>query len=135
MAVHDRSMMPVSQTTFRRLATGVSRALVIILSMTPPAIAQKLATLEVVVGGNPAGITIPVSTNLDGITHVAVDELALHKIEGSKRTAVPFQVNNGRERTLTWLVSDKEKSQRFELTRASKPSGASGVKTVETDGA
>lgn len=128
-------MMPFSQTTFRRLATGVSRALVIILSMTPPAIAQKLATLEVVVGGNPADITIPVSTNLDGITHVAVDELALHKIEGSKRTAVPFQVNNGRERTLTWLVSDKEKSQRFELTRASKPSGASGVKTVERDGA
>jgi hypothetical protein len=69
--------------------------------------AQKIATLEVELARSANGLSIPVQTNLDEITFLPDSVLNLVEIQGSKRTPVSFQVENGEQRTLHWMIDGK----------------------------
>lgn len=74
--------------------------------------AQKIATFEVDLSTETNGLEVPVSVSLKGINLPADATLSLVKINGSKKTPVPFQFTSGGERMLSWLakpVDDKNK--------------------------
>jgi len=97
---------------------------------------QKIATLEVELPASTNSMLVPVSANLDNITFVADSLLTLVEVEGSKRTAVPFQINDGKQRTLYWTVKsgDNQKKKIFELLKE-KPSAFKSIEATTKDGA
>ena len=54
-----------------------------------------IATLQVDVPQPTNGMSAPASTNLDAITFLPDSVLTLVKVDGGKRTPVPFQITNG----------------------------------------
>lgn len=112
-----------------------SQAPVIFMVMSMTVNAQKLASLEVQFSGSPSGLHIPVHTELDDITHLSDIMLSLVQIQGQKRIPVPFQVVNGPQRRLIWMVNDKDKNLHFELTKTSSSKSAAAVRAEKKDGA
>ena len=83
---------------------------------------QKIATLEVDLSKTLGGLEVPVSVNLDDITFLADSSLSLLMVQGTKRTAVTFQIMQGDQRTLHWLVKPGEQKKLvYELVKGTKP--------------
>lgn len=102
----------------KRLKTfGKFNALAWLILLTSHCYGQKIATLEITLNGAPLGLDIPVHVNLDAITHAPGNALSLVEIQGEKRVPVIFQLEDGAQRKLTWLVNDKVKKRVYELTR------------------
>lgn len=110
-----------------------SRALFLLLVMTMPVNAQKLASLEVVLDHPLAGIEIPVHTRLDDITHLPDTILSLVQVQGKRKVPVPFQIKAGAERELIWMVNDRDKNLKFELIRQSPGLSTAPVVKAEKD--
>jgi len=66
---------------------------------------QKIASFEVNFSKGTAGLDIPVSIDLDQVTYLADSLLSLFEINGTSRTAVPFQIEQGNPRKLYWMIS------------------------------
>lgn len=66
--------------------------------------AQKIATLEVELNQRDLGLEVPIKTDLNAITFLSDTALSLVEVAGDKRTAVPFQIEDGEYRTLNWLI-------------------------------
>ncbi|HEY5393583.1 MAG TPA: PmoA family protein [Hanamia sp.] len=81
--------------------------------------AQSIARFTVSKVNN--NIETPVYISLDKITDLPDSSLVLEKIIGSKKIAVPLQVEDGYHRFLWWMVkndgSDGNQSQIFELSK------------------
>lgn len=86
------------------------KALILIL-MAPSVSAQELATFEVKTAGS--GVAVPVSVALQGITDLPEPSLVLHRVEGKKRIAIPFQVA---DRVLVWQLDGGESNPRYSLS-------------------
>ena len=81
---------------------------------------QKIATLEVELTKATFGLDIPVSINLDDVTYVSDSVLNLLEVKGDKKTAVPFQIEQGDPRKLFWIVKTEARStgkHLFELVK------------------
>lgn len=102
-----------------------------------PSVGQRIATLEVELPNSTEGLSVPAKIDLDAITFVADSALALIEIQGTKRTPVPFQIDNGDVRTLYWMVktdNDKNKKKTYELIKG-HPTKASGlIEAKKNDG-
>ena len=66
---------------------------------------QKVATIEVLLKKPAFGMNLPVSINLDEITYISDSLLVLYEISDNDRTVVPFQIESGNSRKLTWIVN------------------------------
>jgi hypothetical protein len=87
-------------------------------------VAQKLATMEVALSQATHGLNMVASVNLDDITFVPESSLSLVAVEGSKRTKIPFQISQGRQRVMYWIVKPEKKAvkiQIFELVKGESP--------------
>ncbi len=93
------------------------KALTISILITISCHAQKMATLEVNLNSETLGLEIPVYINLDAITYLPDSALSLVEIQDKKRVQVIFQVEDGQQRKLTWLVNDKVKKRVYELIK------------------
>ncbi|MBD0365634.1 MAG: hypothetical protein ICV53_05955, partial [Flavisolibacter sp.] len=62
--------------------------------------AQKIATLEAVLTKPTNGLSMPAKTDLDALTFLPDSVLNLVEVNGSKRTPVPYQIQNTDHRTL-----------------------------------
>src|SRR5690606_33115049 len=135
LALHDRSMSCRLSTSTARLVTGARLgALCAMMAMVVPMRAQQLATLEVSLDYPSAGILVPVHVTLDAITTAPDSLLTLVEIQGRKKVPVPFQVETGTARTLTWLVPDSRGKHVYALTKTEHPSAVpSGVQAVKQD--
>jgi hypothetical protein len=69
------------------------------------AYSQKVATMEVLLKRPAFGMNLPVSINLDEITYLSDSMLVLYEISDNYRTVVPFQIEAGNPRKLTWIVN------------------------------
>ena len=99
--------------------------------------AQKIATLEVELTKSTNGINIPLSTNLDAITFLADSVLNLVEVQGNKRSPVAFQISEGKERILTWMIKPEKniaEKKIFELVKG-VPSVFPPIKATMNDGA
>ncbi len=61
---------------------------------------QKISTLEVVLTKPTSSLSVPAKTDLDAITFLPDSVLNLVEVNGSKRTPVPYQIQNTDHRTL-----------------------------------
>lgn len=97
--------------------------------------AQRIATLEVTLDPN-STVDVPVSIQLDDITSVADSSLVLQEVNGSKKTAIPFQVSCSDSRKLLWVVKtgDRQKKKTYELVRG-KSAGSPEMKAIISGGA
>ena len=66
---------------------------------------QKVATLEVELSKPAFGINLPVSINLDNATHISDTLLVLYEVKDKTRVVVPFQIEPGNPRKLTWIIT------------------------------
>lgn len=96
--------------------------------------AQKLAAFEIDLPTSTTGLDVPTSVNLDQVSFVADSLLQLVEVNGSKRTAVPFQIMQGKNRMLHWMIQPNGNKKRiFELIKG-KPSSFDQVSAVIKDG-
>ena len=66
---------------------------------------QKIASLEVTLTKAAYGLNIPVSINLDNVTYLSDTILALYEIKNKSKTTIPFQIEAGNPRKMTWMVT------------------------------
>ncbi|HKH59310.1 MAG TPA: DUF6807 family protein, partial [Flavitalea sp.] len=98
--------------------------------------AQKIAGFEVELSKPTNGLDVPVSMNLDQVSFVADSLLTLLEVNGSQRTPVPFQITQGKNRTLNWMISagnNGAKKRVFELIK-SKPATFDVINAIVKDG-
>src|SRR5258708_912165 len=69
--------------------------------------AQKIATLEVELSKASNGMDVAANVDLDDITFVPDSLLTLVAVEGTKKNPVPFQISQGKRRTLFWMVKEE----------------------------
>ena len=106
------------------------------------ACSQSLARFELNLS-EPAGISTPVSINLDELVPVTDSSFTLLEIQGEKTVPIAFQIRSGQPRILCWMINadDKHSSKRtyqlirkrpgsFEQIRAERKDGSLTVRTA-----
>jgi hypothetical protein len=101
------------------------------------AFSQKIASLEVSLTKPAYGLNVPVSINLDEVTYLPDSLLTLYEIRDKVRRAIPFQIESGYPRKLTWIVAAQTiagEKHIYELIRE-KPDQSAAIKASVNDGA
>jgi hypothetical protein len=96
--------------------------------------AQKIATLEVNLNKDDTNIDVPVRTNLDDITTIPDSSLSLVEIQGTKRTNVPYQIENKGQRIIYWLIKQPTgsiKHRVYELVKAKPVKVSDHIKLIK----
>lgn len=113
------------------------KLLVLALFLAGSASAQKVATFEVELDKPTSGLSVPASVNLDDVTFISDSTLSLVEINGSTETSVPFQIQQGEHRILTWNVNtagNTKKKRTYRLIQAA-PAKFNQVAAKDGDGA
>jgi Methane oxygenase PmoA len=80
--------------------------------------AQKITTFEVETPLATQNVYVPMSVNLDNITFLPESELTL--VENN--IAIPFQIKQGENRVLHWLIQpNQQKKRTFQLNKGKSP--------------
>lgn len=98
---------------------------------------QKIASFEVIFSKGTTGLDIPVSINLDQVTYLADTLLSLFEINGTTKTPIPIQVEQGNPRKLHWMVAtgiSANEKHLFELHNGKAKAGEI-IKAEVRDGA
>lgn len=94
--------------------------------------AQKFATFEV--EAQTSGLDAYAHINLDNITFTADSALVLSKVDGNARTPIPFQVSDGAQRELSWMIKGgTSKKIIYELSKG-KPAPFSNIEATADNG-
>lgn len=99
--------------------------------------AQKIAMLEVELNNANSELEIPVQTDLNAITFLSDTALSLIEVQGDKRSSVPFQIEDGEQRTLYWLIHPNENRHGrlvYELIKAKPEKRQNNAQVKATDG-
>jgi hypothetical protein len=87
--------------------------------------AQTIATFEVNLPHLANGLEVPVSTSLKDIKSLpAADSMMLMVVDGERMVAIPFQVTDDKNKTLSWLVKqwNNQKKIVYHLIKKMPPS-------------
>ncbi|HEX6223194.1 MAG TPA: PmoA family protein [Chryseolinea sp.] len=98
---------------------------------------QSIAVVEVQLPQAMNGLAVPAKIDLDAITTLPDAQLTLMEVQGSKRTPVPFQIENRKSRALYWMVdgeSDGLKKRTYELIKATAPKNSKRIQATKKDG-
>ena len=79
------------------------------------AYAQKIAVMDVEWHRPDTELEVPVKTDLDAMTLLSDTALSLVEVQGDKKSPVPFQIEEGEQRSLYWLM--KPGKHIFELIK------------------
>ena len=69
------------------------------------AYSQKVATMELNLTKAAFGLILPVTINLDELTYLPDSLLVLYEVSDKIRLEIPFQIEPGDPRRLTWMVA------------------------------
>ena len=111
--------------------------MILLFLFTPDAFSQKVASLEVNLTKPANGLDVPVSINLDEVSYLSDTLLALYEIMNKERRAIPFQIELGNPRKMTWIVTTGTgtgEKHIYELMRE-KPAQYTAVSASINDGA
>src|SRR5688572_23544977 len=86
-------------------------------ALSTAAYSQTVAKFSVDLPKPGSGLELPTSIALDELTFLPDSAISLVEVQGAKRVAVPFQIqDNGQQRTLYWQVlGDSQKKRSYEL--------------------
>ncbi|MDP4275472.1 MAG: PmoA family protein [Bacteroidota bacterium] len=98
--------------------------------------AQRIATIEVALPKTAVNICVPVQINLDAITFLPDSVLNLMEKSGENKVLVNFQIENGNQRTLNWLIEPKSGKSKyvFELIKGKNNKEANRIQTKNENG-
>ena len=110
-------------------------AFILMITTSAFSYSQRLAVFEVELDKPTNGLEVPASINVDQVSFVHDSLLTLVEVSGSKRTPVPFQVTQGKNRILHWMINPGSNSKKrvFELMKG-KPSTFEQMNTMMKDG-
>lgn len=91
------------------------------LGLFNQATAQEIATLKIDMPSEQLDLQVPVSTDLDEITHLADSLLVLVEWMDGKEVPVNFQVEQGDERKLVWMLDAGKFGKRVYKLLQAKP--------------
>jgi Family of unknown function (DUF6807) len=122
-----------------RLKSSIKFSALIILNLISlENFAQKVASLEVNLTKPAYGLNVPVSVNLDEVTYLSDTLLVLYEVKDKGKTTVPFQIEPGDPRRLTWMVATGTGStgekHLYELIKG-RPDKNAAIKASVNDGA
>lgn len=119
----------------KKIPAGYFVVLLIVL-FSSSVFSQRIATLEVTLNPSTVSPEFPVHVDLDAITTIADSSLALFEINGNKKTAVPFQIDQKTSRVLYWMVdpSTGKNKKTYELTAGSKPYTGKTMQLLKENG-
>ncbi|MDP4224227.1 MAG: PmoA family protein [Bacteroidota bacterium] len=103
-----------------QLSIKGSVVIILFFLINPAIYSQKIATLEVMLDKPASGLNIPVSINLDEVTWLSDTLLVLYEVRDGKQNIVPYQIEPGVPRKLTWMVAagtTAGEKHKFELAR------------------
>jgi hypothetical protein len=104
-----------------------------------PLTVQKLASFEVDMTNHSILLTEPIQIGLDAITQLPDSVLTFTEVRGNKSIAVPFQIDQGQQRCLHWMIACEPKGPAkriFELTKTtSRSTSTNSVSFAKQDGA
>lgn len=109
---------------------------ILIQAFSIGAFSQVIATFSVASGKYSRSQT-PVSYNITQLTSLPDSVLVLEEITGKSIKAVPYQIENGRERLLWWVLEGETKAgqvRKYQLVRGSPRSSASSVRVNRDPG-
>jgi hypothetical protein len=98
---------------------------------------QKVASLEVNLTEAVFGLNLPVSINLDEVTYLSDTLLVLYEIKDKGKKTIPFQIEPGNPRKLTWTVktgTGQHEKHLYELVQG-KTKQSVAIKASVNDGA
>ncbi len=98
---------------------------------------QKIASLEVNLTEAAYELNLPVSINLDEVTYLSDSLLVLYEIKDNEKKAIPFQIEPGDPRKLTWMVAagaSAGEKHLYELLQG-KTKQSEAIKASVNDGA
>jgi len=98
--------------------------------------AQHIATLEVELSRPANGLSIPAVIDLDPITFIADSALSLLEVKNGRSVPIPFQIEQGPNRRLHWMVNtDQAASGKavFELVKK-RPGAFAEIQAIAKDG-
>lgn len=101
-------------------------------------LAQRVATLAIVLPPTGYNGLVPVKTNLDVLTSLSDSVLSLVEIRRNQRIAVPYQLEHKGGRLMHWLVesrADKSTKRTYELVKGTRARPASTISIVAQNGA
>ena len=96
--------------------------------------AQKIASFDVRLKANAAGLLIPVQVNLDNITALPDSSLTLLEVKGSERKEVPFQISTDGDRVLYWFADNTTDKISYELVQKTASINNTPVTLTTNDG-
>ena len=98
--------------------------------------AQKIATIEVEVPQTAVNMAVPVQTKLDALTFLPDSVLSLVEVSGNNTVPVHYQVENGTQRMLNWVVEPAIGKSKyvFELLNGKKKKDSNRLQTKNEDG-
>ncbi|TFG41258.1 MAG: hypothetical protein E4H43_04585 [Bacteroidia bacterium] len=122
----------------KRLTSFTKFSIIILFSLISlDSFSQKIASLEVTLTKPAYGLNVPVSINLDEVTYLSDTIIALYEIREKGKTAVPFQIEPGDPRKLTWIVTTgtiEGEKHLYELVQG-KTNFSEAIKASVNDGA
>ncbi|MGZ5191069.1 MAG: PmoA family protein, partial [Flavisolibacter sp.] len=86
--------------------------------------AQRIVSFGIDVSKPMNEIDVPASINLDALTFVPDSLLTLVEINGTTRTEIPFQITQGKNRMLHWVIrtgNNAASKRSYELTKSKTP--------------
>jgi hypothetical protein len=119
-------------TSFTKCLAGVLFSLISLNNYS-----QKVASLEVNLTESAHGLNLPASINLDEVTFLSDTLLALYEIKDHGKKAIPFQIEPGNPRKLTWMVkagTGLHEKHLYELIQG-KTKQTEAIKASVNDGA
>ncbi|MDB5231904.1 MAG: hypothetical protein JWN76_2709 [Chitinophagaceae bacterium] len=108
------------RTAFHKMLRSFCPTVFLFFAYTIPVslVAQKIATVEVDLAKDMAGLDIPVHINLDAISFLPDSSIAMVEVQGNNRIPVLYQIENKGQRILYWIISNSTGKKRvFELTK------------------
>jgi len=105
--------------------------------ISPNNYSQKVASLEVNLTEAAYGLNLPVSINLGEVTYLSDTILVLYEIRDNGKKAIPFQIEPGNPRKLTWIVetgTGPDEKHLYELVQG-KTKQSVAIKASVNDGA
>jgi hypothetical protein len=98
---------------------------------------QKIASLEANLTEAAYELNLPVSINLDEVTYLSDTILVLYEIRDNGKKAIPFQIEPGNPRKLTWMIktgTGPNEKHVYELLQG-KTKQSEAIKASVNDGA
>jgi hypothetical protein len=113
----------------------MKKLLLVLLVFSTATYAQTtLATL--VVNGPSHDLQVPLKINLDEITNLPDSAIGLVEVIGNKKTHVPFQIENGKNREIHWILLPRNGKRTFEILKTNKPqTPVNNIALTKNDGA